>query len=176
MKRIQLKHEEFMDGIKTGFFIGALVMALAFFLLAPKDACAVEVEFGVQSFEDPEQVLQLAISEDFEIKDNLFWRARVGYWNDDRAVGESSVFGGPSFGVKLEPFNYFDVRVEVGMIAVAKTDIFLGSWWNFTECGSMGFKDGQARAGVRVCHASSGRSDVPNRGRNMALVFAAFEI
>ncbi len=161
-----------------GFFFGVLTTTLLLVcILYPIVSKAAQITFGPEIFMKKgtslSTVKHLNIAKEFKTKhDNVFWKLKAGYWADNRPGAKDAFQFGPSIGLVLKPFKYFDVRVEAGIIGISKTDSYLGSWWNITECISGGFRDTTAVAAIQFCHYSSGRSDVSNQGRNPAMLMA----
>jgi len=152
-------------------------LLLALTLLLASSATAAEIQFGpgvLTKANSITDVKHLAISEDWDIRPNVDWRLRVGYWVDNRKGAHDALYINPSIGLTVQPW-IVDVRIHAGIAIISHTDIYLGGRAQFTEAVFIGIKDPGAYAGVECSHLSSAGIFKPNIGRNFCGIVAGIE-
>ena len=152
-----------------------LFLSLMVFLVS-FNASAYQIRFGPEILTKSNSladVKYLSVSKEWDVRENVFGKMEVGYWDDKRGDARNAFIFNPGIGLVLNPFKYFDIRVSAGVSFQTAVDQYLGSYWNFTEAVFAGFRDGDARIGLEFNHISCGCSK-PNRGRNFLTIVAGW--
>lgn len=126
---------------------------------------------GANSISD---VKYLGLAKEFYLSPNIFWKLEVGYWADKRPGARPGLIIGPSLGLVIHPFKYFDLRVNAGIAGITQRDAYLGGPFQFTEEVFFGMREGTAFIGTSCWHVSSAGIFRPNIGRNFCALTAGY--